>query len=240
MMKLYHLTKSSNIDGILKNGLMPKIGENSKSVSEEEDTVYLCDKDSILYWKILLGADAIIEVEMEELPGDSQRYRTHDGSSYIEYMHYETIHSANLKIVHDDISDIDVQVVMEQLCVQYLHTLSVYATKCARYYNGKFSEKDKVDYHDYLLHWCNVLRTCLPRLDYASVDKSVLRNELKRAGENGEYTICDTYFTTGKRLWNQLIEYPEDDLSEHHQWIYVFIKDNLQGCLDVDTGGWCG
>ena len=36
-----------------------------------------------------------------------------------------------------------------------------------------------------------------------------------------------------------IIEYPEDDLSENRKKIYDYIYKNLDGCLDIDTGGFC-
>lgn len=41
MKKLYHVTLMSNLEPILKEGLIPKIGERSIEVGEEEKAVYL-------------------------------------------------------------------------------------------------------------------------------------------------------------------------------------------------------
>ena len=80
----------------------------------------------------------------------------------------------------------------------------------------------------------------LPSLDYSSVDKKEIRNELKTAGENGCFTFLDTYMFTSNRLYQQLALYPEDELSTKRNKIYKYIKKYLSGCLSVNTGGWCG
>lgn len=36
MITLFHVTPQSNVDSIMKNGLLPKIGERSKRIEEEE------------------------------------------------------------------------------------------------------------------------------------------------------------------------------------------------------------
>lgn len=38
---MYHVTPSSNVESILKNGLVPSTGSNSQTYGEEQDSVYL-------------------------------------------------------------------------------------------------------------------------------------------------------------------------------------------------------
>jgi hypothetical protein len=38
---MYHVTPSSNVQSILKNGLLPKTGDNSSTYGEKEDKIYL-------------------------------------------------------------------------------------------------------------------------------------------------------------------------------------------------------
>lgn len=44
MAYLYHVTTEENAKSILKNGLIPKIGERSQLIGETEKYVYLCGK----------------------------------------------------------------------------------------------------------------------------------------------------------------------------------------------------
>lgn len=229
-MRFYHVTKTENVDSILMHGLIPQIGENSKSVNEKDDVVYLCDKDSIPYWKILLDANVLIAVELEEEP-ESYDYR-----EYKEYFHYGPIAASSIQLIDEFI---DIHDSMKQLCVQHLHCMSAYATKCVRYYNRAIGTDLEKEMYDDIAHYGHVLSVCLPKLDYSMVDISSLREELTSSGEDGNYTICDTYYNTGKRLWEQLIEYGDDDLYSNRKFIHDYIKTHLQGCLDVDTGGWC-
>ena len=76
-------------------------------------------------------------------------------------------------------------------------------------------------------------------LNYNYTDKKSIINEIKMQVEGIGYTLCDMYFNAGKRLYEMLIEYPEDDLSENRKKIYDYIYKNLDGCLDIDTGGFC-
>ena len=39
-MEYYHMTKDKYIRGILKNGLQPKNGEQSKSIGDEKEVVF--------------------------------------------------------------------------------------------------------------------------------------------------------------------------------------------------------
>ena len=52
MAYLYHVTTEENAKSILKNGLIPKIGERSQLVGETEKYVYLCGRKDVPFWSV--------------------------------------------------------------------------------------------------------------------------------------------------------------------------------------------
>lgn len=46
----------------------------------------------------------------------------------------------------------------------------------------------------------------MKNLDYSELSKKEIREELKWAGENGEYTVCDEYKSTVRSLYEQLLD----------------------------------
>ena len=67
MRYLYHLTDTNTAKRILQEGLKPLIGERSRIVEEEEARIYLSDKKSIPYWKILLEKNVLLRIDAEKL-----------------------------------------------------------------------------------------------------------------------------------------------------------------------------
>ena len=47
MLTFYHLTTEDNANSILKDGLIPHIGERSQSVRELKKHVYLCNEEDV-------------------------------------------------------------------------------------------------------------------------------------------------------------------------------------------------
>ena len=64
---LYRVTRHECVDDILKNGLIPTIGENSKSADEQDSLICLCNYESIPYWLIICGADTVLKVDVSNV-----------------------------------------------------------------------------------------------------------------------------------------------------------------------------
>jgi hypothetical protein len=228
MSKYYHLTSNENAKKILKEGLRPIHGENSAAISDKREGVFLCKKDDIPYWKIILDLPVILEVDdIEDDNVEIYKY-----TLYSEYVYPNVITFEKIKEV---CLDIDIKNAMHNLCIDYLYIFSRFTVQCARYYDYR-----NKDLHDALILSADSLISVMYNLDYTSCDKKEIMAELKEIGEIGDYSFLDMYYTTGRRLYQQLILYPQDDLTERRREIYRYLKKYLKGCISVNTGGYCG
>lgn len=132
-MKYYHLTKETEVDSILKNGLKPLIGENSESVGETEERVYLTDYDSVKYWARLLNKNVLLEVDMDKEIQFSYHYG--DLASYNEFYVYSSIEPSRIRqIKMPDLPDDEVNV---SILLDYSYTLTSLCNEIISYYVDK-------------------------------------------------------------------------------------------------------
>lgn len=128
--------------------------------------------------------------------------------------------------------------------------LSEFCTYCARYYTELDSENTDEEYLDALKEAIQVtgelLVPVIPKLCYPDMPKEERKDILKMIGNQGAYSFCDDYDVNieegipVKKLYQMLILYPEDDLTEIRQTINRLIKDNFKYCLRINTGGFTG
>lgn len=225
----YHLTTEENAKRILKEGL---------KINNEEEGIFLCKKHDIPYWMIVLNLSAILEIRgLEEC--NIEEY-----DNYIEYQEY--VYKKDIE--PDKISRRTMRPrkkkAMEYLCYQYLNSLSAFTVDCAVYYfyadDPDIEGYDGEERLEDLKCYADALLAVLPNLNYSLLSKDDIKQYLKQLGNSGEYTICDSYEPTGRKLYVQLIHYPEDEVSEKRRKIYEYIKTTFKGCLSINTGGWCG
>lgn len=225
MKYFYHLTDKDALPGILKNGLIPQIGPRSESAKETENFVFLCRHKDIPYWKILINKPVLLRVYLDQEKTEEYGY-----DCYSEYLVKDKIPPENIKRVYPKIDTVKA---MKDLCVSYIYTFSHLVTDFARYYRGDdYVNKERLETQ------LTVLKIGTQNLDYSSLTKKEIRKELKDAGENGGYTFVDRYMNTDRRLYEQLLYYPEDDFFESRKWLNRTIKNIFKGCLKVNTGGW--
>lgn len=192
----------------------------------------MCKRKDIPYWQILLGLDAVLEINGIEIDENN----VYDYSYYSEYVYEKSISASDIKRVYLKTNKTKA---MHDLCLSYLDSLSIFTVDCARYYYHKDKDYDLIQYED-LECMADCIIAVMRNLDYSVCTKKEIKNHLKEEGEAGAYTFCDMYFDTGTKLYQQLILYPEDGLSEKRKQIYCYFKKYLKGCFDVNTGGWCG
>lgn len=82
MAYLYHVTTEENAKSILKNGLIPKIGERSQLVGETEKYVYLCGRKDVPFWSLILDKPVVLRVEMKD--GEVNENNVYQYSYYSE------------------------------------------------------------------------------------------------------------------------------------------------------------
>lgn len=226
---LYHVTTEENLNQIMRDGLIPMIGSNSAKVNEKEKYIFLCRKDEVPYWQILLSCSVVLQVDViSEIDNNIAYY-----GLYNEFIHKTPISSDKIKKISFPQPTAEH---MKKLCISYISSFSYFTELCARYYDNNPSFDDLV----HLNIVADSIIAVVDKLDYSVLSKSEIKKVLASAGDDGEYTLCDHYYDTDKRLYEQLICYPDDELSEKRKVIHKHIVNNLSGCLSVETGGWCG
>ena len=229
MAKYYHLTTKDKVKNILKKGLKPSVGTRSQLAGEPDPAIYLSDIDSIGCWQIILNTDTILEV-------DCEIDKEFNYGSYKEYVTYNAISPERISKSSMYVSYLDYYIAMQRLCTSYLSTISLYCSDCAHYYNGE----KQTELHNRIDGLGKALLYVLNNLNYSlALTKENIINEIQNLGESGAFTICDMYCNSGKRLYQMLIEYPDDDLAEDRKKIYNYICKTFDGCLEVNTGGFC-
>lgn len=225
---LYHLTDKEHLTEILENGLIPQIGDTSQSVGDNRNAIFLCDEKSIRYWKILLKKSVLLKISNVS-PNECGLTLYSD---YNEYTYDKPIPPQSISLVSTNVSGSRKH--MHNLRLSYLISISCFTLDCARYYNDEgYKTKDE------LIQCAKNLLLVLKRLKYTSKDMSEYEDYLKKYGEEGEYTFCDTYNDTTIKLWQQLIKYNKDDnLRPYLKKLYKFIETTFPFAKTLNTGGW--
>lgn len=236
----YHLTSSDKIESILKNGLIPRIGDNSSIVNERKPAIYLCKKDDLPYWKILLGDKMNIIIEITNGHVMSNSFMNY--LKYKEWLKFSKITPNHLKVVN---MDIDTSDALENLRKSHIRMISEFCVLCAKYYTESHRYYGDKEIHDEIEHLSKYLKSVLPRLKYEDASQSAIRDFVYTDGDSGEFTLSDLYCPShateeqkSKRLWEMLSEYPDDDLSDSIRDVQSFIRNTFTECLHVNCGGW--
>ena len=229
---LYHITSEKYVDDIMKVGLIPKLGYNSKLVDEEKPLIYLCNREDLPYWIILTGNTTVLKVDLRGINTENSYHYY----KYSEYMIEESIGLDNIKEVFTQEPELEH---MKELCLSFLKDISYSCLVIAKYYTAK--EKNITICDERRPN--GVLRgllACLNRIDYGVLSEDEIVNYLKDYGGQGEYTFCDEYINTGRKLYEQLIYYPEDEYTKQRKQLNEFITNHFAYCKNLYTGGWTG
>lgn len=233
----YHVTTASKAQKILKTGLKPKIGENSKIMEEENPAIYLCRRKDIHYWRILLGRDTVLKVTVH----DDSEFEVYHYSDYDEWLAFETIPASQISIVDVNVDNRKLNKVMTNITITNLYSLSAVCEACARYYEESTKDVKYIQQlYEKIRFEAVTSKATFRNIDSKRISKLAVRRHLKQMGNNGMFTLCDMYKMENKRLYEKLIEYKEDDLTKLRLDVYKLITTKLAGCLDVNTGGWTG
>lgn len=94
----YHITDKSSIKSILKNGLVPNIGKNSRSVKEQNFSIYFTTSDFIDTWIKRFELDKT-KIVILKFPYDKAGKR-YDSAN--DYFTYENIPSESITVIDDN------------------------------------------------------------------------------------------------------------------------------------------
>lgn len=232
----YHLTKREKLKDILSKGLVPCVGENSRAVSEEESFIYLCKKKDIPFWKILVDSDVLLRVDMDGISDFNEKESKYPYILYDEYLYNKVITPDRIK---ECSMECKTENAMKALCLNFLYSISYISTTCARYYGDiqEYDEESRQRLFESLKWQLDNFSVISKRLDYSILSKDIIKKKIKEMGEACMFVFTDTYNQTDKRLYEQMILFPEDELMGKRREVYDFLIENLDGCLTVNTGG---
>lgn len=125
MAYLYHVTTEENAKSILKNGLIPKIGERSQLVGETEKYVYLCGRKDVPFWSLILDKPVVLRVEMKD--GEVNENNVYQYSYYSETLTETAIPAERIRKSRVSRSLTDEQ--MKDLALSYVDMISLICVK---------------------------------------------------------------------------------------------------------------
>lgn len=241
MAYLYHVTTEENAKSILKNGLIPKIGERSQIVGETEKYVYLCGRKDVPFWSLILDKPVVLRVEMKD--GEVDENNVYQYSYYSETLTETAIPAERIRKSRVSRSLTDEQ--MKDLALSYVDMISLICVKFAEYitYIDDEPEEEATEDRQAIELTIEALKFTLPHLNFSGVNAKMLRDHLHERGDGG-CTLCDRYEPNWKegekyiRLYDLLNSHPL--ATNNTKWLYKWLKKTFPRRLRVDTGGWTG
>lgn len=239
----YHLTTPENAKIIMKEGLKPMLGERAISIQETKPALCLCTEKGVDAWAILLGVNTVIKLTV---PSKNKLEKISDCDCTDEFR-YDGIIPA--KYIIESYGIEPSKEILDKLRYNYIMSLSKFCELCARYYTEGTRWKDgdefQAEIEEDIEMFGKALIPVIPRLRYPEMEKQEIRDELHMFGDSGAYTFCDEYAINYdkkpvKRLYQMLVEYPDDKFTKLRKSVYKLIKENFKYCLRTNTGGWTG
>lgn len=215
---LYHLTNEKSLKNILKNGLQPKIGKNSKACGEKNKLIYLSDYEDVPYWKILLGQNILLRVNTDKL--SDFKYCRYD--FYNEYLYDRNI-PAEYITVEDNLPQLN----LEQRKEFTLSAITTIGKICRKFCDYKiYEDKSDLDFVNYRIE---NMKTMLSNLDFSELSKVDVINHIENLNEEGIVTLTDFCYDLPEetRLWELL---NSEDYS-NTLWLYRFIEKHIKQLL---------
>lgn len=205
-MHLYHVTTPEHWEQIRIQGLIPQIGDNSKLCDEDAPFVYLCDRDSLAYWQILLQAPVILQLPETVLTEYPLCYN--DYSNYIEYRCEKPISQDQIQRVYLYPKQ---TTAMRQLCQNYLAEIDEAFRSLKRYDRGW--EADPKSLALYLESVANILS----RLDYTVCNPEMIK-------DNFPIITPDGSLPSLKWFQDTLLRHPQDVLTKARKTLYTQLE----------------
>lgn len=246
----YHFTEQKDAASLFSQGLLPRIGPRSACTGHGTPCCYLCKEDSLAHWYLTLPLENPYLIKLKLPPSfvkehitKGHRYGRH--APYTEYICSHAILPQRLNepcplpkikpaayqgLVSDALLDLSMSVVgITRFFGQYGH---MDAEK------QKQAEKDLETY--YVYGWEQTARY-LDKLcqhgAFCHIDIDGLGRLLKEEGEKGEYTLCDTYGTTGQKLFEQLPKFT-GPLQQVRERLSQCVLQYFPWAGNLSTGGY--
>lgn len=190
MTYLHHVTTEENAKSILKNGLIPKIGERSQLIGEIEKCVYFCGRKDIPFWPLILDKPVVLRVEMKD--GEVDENNVFRYSYCSETLTETSIPAERIQKSWVSRSLTDEQ--MKDLALSYVDMISLVCVKFAEYitYIDDKPEEEVEENKMAIELMIKSLKFTLPHLNFSGINAKILRDHLHERGDGG-CTLCDRY-----------------------------------------------
>lgn len=232
MKYLYHITSKENAKRILsKHQIKISNGDNSKLAADETSAVYLCEYKDIPYWRQLLCNHTVLQIPIKDIDMSEDNMHEQIYSLYKEYISRKNITSDHMKIIYAGKPTHETNL---KLCEMYLYNINALCTLFMRYYNNNPASDDLKEITTDVAYYLEILN----RMDYMDITKSEWKTIKDNLIDSCCCALSDYYNNTENRLWQQLVEFPEDESYEIRKELHDFIKTNLKPVLYAKTGGW--
>ena len=238
----YHVTSRSNLNSILKGGLVALKGNHSNLVHEEQENVYLCGKKDVPHWICELGLIEDYVILEVRLPKKLKPLRY---SNYTEYL----IDSVEPELIREVQLDLDFTEAVSAISQRLMEELSHYCF-VSLMYRLSFDDDDEADINEAIgcLHSLaeGIEQVAFHTIDWSSVDLSCFLDPLRIIDEDGKYpftdvVMIDTPFSKREeelRIWQLLERYPKNILAEDTEIVLSALKQLPDEVLFAGTGGW--
>ncbi len=229
----YHFTSRENAKKIMASGLKPQIGQHAAAVKEPNICCYLTDYHSIDAWNLTLNEDMLLylripnefaEKHIKKWPIAYGKY-----CPYHEYLCDETIPAEYIKktVRIPEPSTETIRDMCKDVIIDLSHQVvnNIRRKDKISQFEYPAEPEDKKRIEDAIQFYNNHLSHLLDRLDMTLVPADELSEILKDIGENGDYTLCDTYGDQTERLWEMLYaknENPNNNQSD--DWVTSRIR----------------
>lgn len=223
------------------------IGSRSKIVKENMPAIYLSDRISLPYWRMILNLPVLLRIDTSKLTSAQKN----SINKYSYYSYNEYIMPAAIPpeaIVKSEINDKLSVPKTKKYLLSLIDNISDLCIDFAKYHLYKTNKKaylfleEQTDecaneyLNDSIIH-IHSLQYMFPHLNWSVLSQKELYQHLYDMGNSGEYTMCDTYeYDHPKitRLWELLNESPY--ATKETKWLYHWIESNWKPY--ILTGGW--
>jgi len=217
----YHITNKSNINSILKNGLVPNIGKNSRYVREQNFLLYFTTFDKINTWIERFDLDKN-EIVVLKFPCDrfGQRY-----DSANDYFTSDSISPTDISVIEDS-KELSLeefyQINKSLLETETLKKVNELLKKITeRLKQIEFASLDPEDTWDYneadpnlidILEVLKIVRNLDCKNEFTNILNSIKNQTLKKLCTN------NLEITTESEIYNLVDSIFNDTLSDNHRF----------------------